>query len=194
MLQQKEYDRFISFFPPSLNEEIKQQIKAQFSYKIVKKGDILFDQNSTEKKGYFLLQGSCVRYIITPLGDEKAIMFHTENFLPIVGNMLFENDKNLLTYSVKANENTEIIEMPFGIRDFTINDAEYNDFARTLALHYLAVQNQFQNHLVGLTSEDFLKWLLSNYGFLFNRFRSKDIASFMGVTPVWLSTLKAKLK
>ena len=61
------------------------------------------------------------------------------------------------------------------------------------AIQYLSVLNQFQNHLLGLSSEELLKWLLKNYQPIFQRFRSKDIANFMGVTPIWLSNLKRKI-
>jgi hypothetical protein len=56
-----------------------------------------------------------------------------------------------------------------------------------------SIQNQLQNHLTGLSSEEFLKWLLKNYNFIPQRFSSHDIANFMGITPTWLSLLKRKL-
>lgn len=58
---------------------------------------------------------------------------------------------------------------------------------------YIQTLNQLQNHSIGLTSQAFLEWLLEHYSFLFQRFQSKDIANFMGITPTWLSRLKQKV-
>jgi hypothetical protein len=135
-----------------------------------------------------------VRYIITSQGNEKAIMFHTEKFMPIMGNAYIKSENSVVSYLIKANERTKVIawDMSFGLK-YAMTDAAYIQFAANNAINMFSIQNQLQNHLTGLSSEEFLKWLLKNYNFIPQRFSFHDIANFMGITPTWLSLLKRKL-
>lgn len=193
MLEQVQYERFISLMPEDVSISFKEAVKEKARFIVLKKGETLFDEHSKNNKSYYILKGSCVRYIITPSGDEKAIFFHTEDFLPIIGNVYVRSQNSSVSYLIKANENTEVLEIDLSIQEFIKTDTVYIQFASQNALLFFSIQNQIQNHLIGLSKEDFFQWLMKEYRFIFQRFHSKDIASFMGVTPTWLSLLKRKL-
>ncbi|MDO5609114.1 MAG: hypothetical protein Q4G08_11735 [Capnocytophaga sp.] len=193
MLNQEQYERFISHLPKDISTSFKEAVKEEANFIVLKKGEILFDEYTKNNKGYLILKGSCVRCIITPNGDEKVVFFHTEDFIPIIGNAYVRSENSIVSYSLKANENTEVVEIDISIQEFIKTDTAYIQFATQNALRFFAIQNQIQNHLIGLSSEDFFQWLIKEYSFIFQRFQSKDIASFMGVTPTWLSLLKRKV-
>lgn len=193
MLTQEQYEQFISLLPKDISFSLKEIFREKANFVELKKAETLLNESSTDTKAYFILKGSCVRFIITPNGDEKAIMFHTENFMPIIGNAYVGSQNSTVSYWIKANENTEAIEMDISfILKSAMNDQVYLQFATQNALRYFSTLNQIQNHLIGLTSEAFFKWMMKEYSFIFQRFSSKDIASFMGVSPTWLSLLKRK--
>ena len=192
MLTQEQYERIISIFPKNLNTAVKEAIKEKASIVYLKKGDTLLSQQRKNTNVYYILQGSFVRFIITSKGDEKAIMFHTESFMSIIGNSHIKNEKSTVTYLIKANENTEVLELDISIRDLAISDTFSIQFGSQYALNLFSTQNQIQNHLIGLSTEEFFEWLMKEYSFIFQRFQSKDIANFMGITPVWLSNIKRK--
>jgi len=193
MLQQEQYERFISLLPKDISTSLKEIIREKANLVELKKGEILLKESSTDTKAYLILKGSCIRFIIKLNGDEKAIMFHTESFMPIIGNIYVGSQNSAVSYLIKANENMEVIEINTSfIFKSDLTDKAYFQFAVKNALHYFSMLNQIQNHLIGLPSEEFLKWLMNEHGFIFQRFSAKDIASFMGVTPTWLSLLKHK--
>ncbi len=193
MLNQEQYEQFISFLPKNISNSLKEIFREKANVIQLLKGKTLIDENPTNPKVYFILKGSCVRFIITPTGDEKAIMFHTEDFIPIVGNMHINSNNSIVNYHIKANEQTTAIEFntEFGLA-WLKKDEALASFILQNSLKYLSTINQLQNHLVGLTSEHFFQWIMQTYPFIFQRFLSKDIASFMSVTPVYLSNLKSK--
>lgn len=195
MLNQEEYKLFVEHLPNDFCESLKTTFREQACYIDLKKGDTLISEISfTKNKIYFILKGSCVRTVVTPKGDERAIMFHTDTFLPIIGNMYINSDESWVSYSIIANENTQLIEFNSSIGyEWVKKDTAFTLYIYKENIQYLSTINQLQNHLIGLSSEDLYQWLLEKYPFLFKRFLSKDIASFMGVTPVWLSNIKHKI-
>ncbi|MDR1414302.1 MAG: hypothetical protein LBI96_00695 [Odoribacteraceae bacterium] len=180
--------------PPDITPALKKTLIERATILEFKKGDTIIDESFSNTKAYHILKGSCVRYIITSRGDEKAIMFHTEDFMPVLGNAYINSDHSIVSYLVKANEKTTIAALDLSLFfKWGITDAAYARFAGKNAIRYISIQNQFQNHLTGLASAEFLAWLMKRHPFIFHRFASKDIANFMGITPVWLSTLKSRL-
>ena len=193
MLDNDQYKRFLNIFPEGLTQALKEAFRESVKYIQLTKAATLVEEGKKLGKIYYIIKGSCVRYVIGPHGEERAIMFHTESFLPIVGNAYIKSENAAVSYSIKANENTEAFELDIAtILKFGPTDPVYALNAARVSAQLFSIQNQIQNHLIGLSSEDFLKWLTGNYPFIFQRFNSKDIASFMNVTPTWLSLLKKK--
>ncbi|MEO0572184.1 MAG: hypothetical protein AAF039_10810 [Bacteroidota bacterium] len=54
--------------------------------------------------------------------------------------------------------------------------------------HYFEIRNNF----LALSPIDFLGYLETNYPDIPNRISSQKLASFMGLTPEWLSKLKKR--
>ncbi|MDR1725461.1 MAG: hypothetical protein LBR28_03620 [Bacteroidales bacterium] len=194
MLDERQFERLLTIFPNDIAPELKEAFGENTNLICLKKGDTVFEESDSMFKGYYIVSGSCVRYVISPSGDERAIMFHTEDFLQMLGNMHIKSDNSSVHYYIKANQNTEIFEFNMHeIQKYALYDKTYALFAIQKLVRIFAIQNQILNHLTGLSSEDFLKWFIKNYAFIFQRFSSKDIASFMNVTPTWFSLLKRKL-
>jgi|GEM_PF-2559641 len=195
MLEKTHYDKFLQILPDTLCSQLKTALRERGKHVELDRGDILINENPQNPKIYYLIKGSCIRYIVTPEGDERAIIFHTEDFLPVIGNMYVNSENSWVQYIVKANEHTELIELnsSFGF-EWQKKDPAFSLFIYQKSVEYLSIVNQLQNHLIGLKSEMFFEWVLKKHPFIVQRFLSKDIASFMGVTPVWLSNIKRKLQ
>lgn len=190
MLPPNILQKFNEYYKNDIRQDFLNEIEATAKYVEVPKGEILFSAGNT-KQIFLIISGSLVEFVVTPDGGEKAIMFHTENFLPFTGNSFIGIDHSSVNHFAKVNEDIKAVVIPY---DFVSNAIlKYPFYAKQVyqnTLLYIQSLIQFQNHLTGLTSLEFLKWLLEHYGFLFQRFQSKDIASFMGITPTWLSSLK----
>jgi CRP-like cAMP-binding protein len=183
--EQNSFERLNEILPFDISSSAFKDFTEQASIIKLVRGDTLVYEREKQQKIYYILEGSCIRYAINQQGEEWAVMFHTENFIPVLSSMYVNSADSLVSYLIKANENTFAFELnkAFGLKWFA-KDPAFAAFIYQRGIQYLSIMNQIQNHLLGLSSEDFLQWLIKKYGFMFQRFRSKDIANFMGVTPI----------
>ena len=186
-------DLFREYYKQDITADFLNEIEEKADYLEIPKGEILFTDKDP-RKTFLIISGSLVQFVITPQGEEKAIMFHTESFLPFSGNTFFGVEESSVHHFARVNDDIKVIVIPY---DFVVDAVtKYPFFAQKVYLNtllYIQTLNRLQNHFTGLTSLAFLEWLLEHYSFLFQRFQSKDIASFMGITPTWLSSLKLKV-
>lgn len=176
------------------DEKILQNIEKSCSILTLDKGEQIIKYQATKKNIFFIVSGSFIRNIITSRGEEKTIMFHTESFCEFFKSYDTIYFHKKTDYEIKANEKSIVLAFDF---DFLFqqvqNDIHLLRYYTYKTEELLATIDLFRNFQLGLTSEEYLQWLSENYSFLFKRFPAQNIASFMGITPVWLSKLKAKL-
>ena len=186
-------DLFRENYKPDITTNFLDELDEKAEYLEIQKGEILFTDKDP-RKTFLIISGSLVQFVITPEGEEKAIMFHTESFLPFSGNTFFGVEESSVHHFARVNEDIKVVVIPY---DFVVGAVtKYPFFAQKVYLKtllYIQTLNRLQNQVIGLTSLEFLEWLLEHYSFLFQRFKSQDIASFMGITPTWLSNLKLKV-
>ncbi len=185
-----------------LQKKLPSDIDPDFIYKIAEnssliemnKDDILINQGTKDQNAYFISKGSFLRSILTTEGELKTVMFHTEDFQEIIicSDSFYFNTTT--EYSIIANEKSVV-------RKINHNFIESELHKNTPFLRFYSYNTDItfsliellRNKQVSLSSEQYLSWLFKNYSFIFKRFAAKDIASFMGITPVWLSKLKKKI-
>lgn len=187
-------EAFIRELPAGISQAFIDDLRKRGKPMTLNKEEVIASEHIDDNRIHYILKGSCVRYIINPKGEERAVMFHTESFMPMVGNMYIGSKGSVVSYCLKCNEKTVVLRLDRAFGDEWIGkDAVFAGFIYRNAIRYLSAVNQFQNHLLGLSSEELLKWLLACHGPIFQRFRARDIANFMGITPIWLSDLKRKV-
>jgi len=181
-------------FERQLPEGFLHELQENALYTTLKKGEQLFSNQGRKNKTYVILTGSLVRFIVTPEGEERATMFHTESFFPMIANNSINGESSDLAYYFKANEDAGLMEFS---QDFALQCIEKHPILARITfqnmIHYFQTHHLIQNHLIALSSIDFFRWFLRNNGAVFHRFQSQDIASFMGITPAWFSKLKRKI-
>lgn len=191
MLSDQEFALVASIFPPDTGTELLSLVRKYARISHRKRGEIIVDASTSALRSLLILSGSCIRFIITPSGEERAVAFHTESFNPMLGSFLIREEHSIINYYIKTNEPTTLMIIDSFVLSTAISmdrDFIMNSFKRRL--EYTSIENQLHNHLMGLDSKSFFHWLMCHYGFLFRRFSSKDIANFMGISPTWLSLLK----
>ncbi|MBC9911599.1 Crp/Fnr family transcriptional regulator [Chitinophaga varians] len=170
------------------------QLEDKCTILTLQKNEPLIAFQSNNRKIYFIVQGSFVRNIITSRGEEKTVMFHTESFCEFFKSYDTVYFHQKTAYEVKANERSVVIAVDYDFLFQQIqNDLKLLQFYTRKTEELFVTIDLFRNFQLGLTSEEYLKWLYEHYGFLFQRFPAQRIASFMGITNVWLSNLKAKI-
>lgn len=174
--------------------DLARQLKSNCELHQLQKKDCLIAFQSNNRKIYFIVEGSFVRNLINSKGEEKTIMFHTESFCEFFKSYDTVYFHQKTDYEIKANEDSIVISMDFDyLYNLIQNDLALLQFYTRETEKLLVHIDLFRNFQLSLSSEDYLKWLYENYPFLFLRFASQNIASFMGITHVWLSKLKSKM-
>jgi signal-transduction protein with cAMP-binding, CBS, and nucleotidyltransferase domain len=191
---------YIKLLKEILPEHLKTEenfatLMANSRLRKLRKKEVLVYNGSLNRNVFLILKGSFIRLLIKPCGEEKTVMFHTENFynFMICTDSFYHNKET--TYELIANENSIIMELSY---DFVQESKETNFVALQFYTSYLdklfANIELFHNKKSALKAENFLVWFHESYPDIFNRFSGKDIANFIGITPVWLSNLKRKLR
>jgi signal-transduction protein with cAMP-binding, CBS, and nucleotidyltransferase domain len=187
------FELLLKQLPKSAAPQVLSRLESNCSVKTLDKGERIIKYQADNKKIFFIVSGSFIRNIITSRGEVKTIMFHTENF-----NEFFKSYDTIYfhhktDYEVIANERSVILSFDFNFLYQQIqSDNSLLRYYTQKTEKLFATTDLFRNFQLALTSEEYLHWLYENYGFLFQRFPAQNIASFMGITPVWLSKLKAK--
>ncbi len=160
---------------------------------VLEKNETLIRYQEDNKKMFFIVSGSFVRNIISSKGEAKTIMFHTENFhefMKAYDTIYFHEKTN---YEIKANEKSVVLSFDYNyMHQLVRGNLDTMLYFTQKTEELLKTLDVFRNFQLALTSEEYLIWLYDHYTFLFQRFPAQNIASFMGITPVWLSKLKAK--
>ena len=188
------FELLVKKLPLTGNNDFIRQLENKYTIITLDKNEPLIAFQSNNRKIYFIVQGSFVRNIITSRGEEKTVMFHTEDFCEFFKSYDTVYFHQKTTYEIKANEKSIVIAVDY---DFLFQEIQRDIqlllfYTQETEKLFVAI-DLFRNFQLGLTSEEYLKWLYENYPFIFQRFSSQNIASFMGITNVWLSNLKAKL-
>lgn len=181
-------------FPVKDDHPFLAELEQKCSVLKLEKNELLIRYNADNKKMFFIVSGSFIRSIITSRGEDRTVMFHTEDFLEFVkayDTVYFHEKTN---YEIKANERSVVIAFDYDFMFQAVSkQLDLLQYFTFKTEELLKTIDLFRNFQLGLTSDEYLSWLYENYSFLFQRFPAQNIASFMGITPVWLSKLKAKL-
>ncbi|MCL1667106.1 cyclic nucleotide-binding domain-containing protein [Elizabethkingia ursingii] len=188
------FQKLADKLPEDGKNEFVTKLSDKCDVHVLNKNESLIAFQSNNRKIYFIAEGSFVRNIITSKGEEKTVMFHTDSFCEFFKSYdtIYFHQKT--AYEIIANEKSVVLAVDY---DFLMQEMQNNIKFLQFYIHkteelFLAI-DLFRNFQLGLTSEEYLKWLYENYSFLLQRFPAQNIASFMGITNVWLSNLKSKI-
>ncbi len=143
------------------------------------------------KEVYFILEG-CVRtYVFDVHGVEHTITFSTENWW--FGDLQSYLNKTAASFNIQALENTMVLSMSRDSWDYLISKVpEFVAYTRILFQNTLfAHENRILQNL-SYTAQQRYQHFLRNHPDLSQRVSQKHIASYLGITPEFLSVLRKK--
>ena len=154
----------------------------------VKKGEIVLSIGEKCKHLWFLVKGAVRAYELTD-GFEKSNYFMTDCSLFIDYYSIATDQGSELCFV--AEEDCEIFAMNYGSLLKTYDQSQLLErIGRIMAERQFVIE--FEIRRLFLTKDAFerYQYLLENRPEIFQRFSLKDIASFIGITPVSLSRLR----
>lgn len=160
----------------------------------VKKNEVLVEHQTIADGTYFIIKGSFIKNVLTSNNEEKSTMFHTDSFFyfMVCSDSYVHGGKT--DYIIRANEDSVVLILNRTYIETAINTnvGFVKSHSKYLEYAYKSME-LIKDKYLSLTSEEYLLWLYEHFPFIILTFPSKDVASFMGITPVWYSNLKRKV-
>ncbi len=160
--------------------------------KIIKKGTILLNQGDVSLFGYKVIKGCLESYVIDKSGKEHIVQFAPEDWLISDMGSLLNNTPS--TLFIDAVEDSEVDF--FNIKTFDKIEDLPNEMLVTqlkkLINNNIAINKRLVMMLTANAEERYLDFI-ETYPSLVQRLPLKLIASYLGMTPEYLSDVRRKL-
>jgi len=183
----KNVSRFIE-----LNREEQDLYLALLTEKVVKKKDFLLRPGELAKYSYFVTKGCLKVYNIDQKGAEHINMFAVEDWW--TGDLAGFLTQQPATYFIQALEESIVLQISKERYNLLFEKVpKFERFYRMLYEKSLATYVQRANQGISFNAEERYLNFAEKYPSLLNRISQKNIASYVGVTPEFLSVLRKKL-
>ena len=158
----------------------------------LKTGEFLLREGSICKYESFVVRGCLKTYYVDENGFEHIIDFSIEEWWA-------DDLYSLLTQTasrsnIKAIEDTEILQISkFDLELLYQRVPKFERFFRILFQNAYIAQREQINQAMSASAEERYVLFMKQKPYAERRFSQKDIASYLGVTPQFLSALKKRL-
>lgn len=173
----------------TISDKAMELVLGKFSEKHYPKKEHLLHVDSISDYEFFVIKG-CVRtYIIDYNGVEHNIFFSIENGWS--GDLQSFINRTPATYSIQALENTTVVAINQENWKILINEVPaFLTYSSTLFRNaVIAQQNRIVQNL-SFTAKERHQFFMEHYPNLAQRIAQKHIASYLGITPEFLSMLR----
>lgn len=186
-------ESLISYFDNylRLNEEEKAFVRKNFFEKRVRRRQFILQEGDVCRLNTFVAEGCFRMYLVDEKGREHNLQFAVENWwIGDIGS--FHSEKPSKLY-IEAMENSIILQIrkEDQLRLF-VEHPKFNRIFRVFTENALvSFQNRVLQNISSTAEERYLDFI-ARYPHLFNRISNVQIASYLGVTPEFLSTIRKK--
>lgn len=185
------YEQFFSNLSMhiTLNYEEREQITEQLQISNLKKNDVLLHAPDICRNMYFIIKGCLRTYYESDKGAEHIILLSPENWW--AGDMSSFSNQSASFYSISALEDTKLVCLPYFVLE-----ALFVQVPKLERFFRIMIQNGFSLYQQRVTqgqfnsAEERYRLFQQLYPGLELRIAQKHIASFLGITPVFLSMIR----
>lgn len=183
-------DYFEKLLP--LDEEEKSIVEEAFKERRVKRRQFILQEGDICKHHTFVIEGCFRMYMVDEKGKEHNLQFAIENWwITDIGSFYSEEPSRLY---IEALENSIILQLKKDdqIKLFDDNPT-FNRIFRVLTENALVSAHRRILQNISSTVEERYFYFSERYPQFFNRISNVQIASYLGVTPEFLSTIRNKI-
>lgn len=160
--------------------------------KKLKRKGFLLRQGEVCKTENFIIKGCLRIYTVDENGFEHIVMFGVEDWW--VGDFYSFLTQNPASYFIDALEDTEILQISkINLDKLFERVPKFERFFRLILQNAFIAQQQRINQNLSLTAEQRYLDFIAKHPNLEQRLSQKQVASYLGITPVFLSMLRKKL-
>ncbi len=167
-------------------------VEEVFKERRVKKRQFILQEGEICKHNTYVIEGCFRMYLVDPNGKEHNLQFAIENWW--IGDIGSFHSNTPSKLYVEAIENSIILQVKKEdqLKLFT-NYPKFNQIFRVLAENAMvSLQRRVLQNISSTAEERYLEFLKIHSN-LFNRISNVQIASYLGVTPEFLSTIRKKI-
>ena len=157
------------------------------------KKENLITLNNTCNSHYFIRKG-CVRmFFVNEKGVEQTIQFAIENWW-ITDYLAFEN-RTKTSFTIQAIENTEVLEIDYKNQEELLKKfPELERYFRLIFQRAYSASILRTKYLFDFSREEFYHHFKTNFPKFVTRIPQHILASFLNMTPEYLSEIKKREK
>lgn len=172
-----------------------EQFERVLSYAQVrkwKKGQFIIHEGAMVRRTHYIRKGSAIAYFIDKDGNEYVIQFAIEGWW--ISDLHSYIGGTPATFHVQALEDCELYEFSHDNMQYIYREVpQIQSYFLTITQNgYAAFLQRILNNM-SLTAEDRYKAFVERYPKIELRFSQKLIASYLGMTPEFLSKIKKRL-
>lgn len=159
---------------------------------VYEKGDVFIDRGKKNNKEYFVYEGVCRSFLLSPEGEEVTISYFLEGSVlspnkTRTANQISHLNFQALTKLTVASLNADKFEQ------LMINHIDIREFGNMVLQYELLAKVEKEIALASLNGRERLILFREKYHFLENLISHVDIASYLGITNISLSRLRREL-
>jgi len=175
-----------------LDEDERSMVEYAFKERRVKRRHLILQKGDICKHHTFVVKGCFRMYTVDEKGKEHNLQFAIENWwITDIGS--FYSEEPSLLY-IEALENSTILQLAKEEQLKTFdNSLKFNKIFRSLTENALVSAHRRILENISSTAEERYLDFAKRYPYFFNRISNVQIASYLGVTPEFLSTIRKKL-
>lgn len=175
-----------------LDDEELNLFTSLLSTKEYKRKEMLLRNGEVSKYELFIINGCVKNYTIDHNGFEHISMFAIEDWW--TGDIASFTKETPTIFNIEALEDTEVIQISKSNLELLLDKIpKFEKFFRILYQRSLTAYIERNNQNISFTAEErYLTFIKKNPKFE-QRISQKNIASYLGITPEFLSVLRKKL-
>ena len=175
-----------------LDDIEKTVIQDFFKERKIKRRQFLLQEGDVCKHNTFVIEGCLKMYMVDPNGKEHNLQFAIENWW--IGDIESFHSENPSKLNIQAIENSTILQINKEDQlSLFVNYPKFNRIFRVLAENAMvSLQRRVLQNISSTAEERYLDFLERHPQF-FQRISNVQIASYLGVTPEFLSTIRHKI-
>ena len=175
-----------------LDDDEIEAVKRAFNERKVKRRQFILQEGDVCQLNTFVVEGCFRMYFVDDKGKEHNIQFAVENWwIGDIGSFHTEQPSKLY---IEAIENSVILQIKKEdqLRLF-VEYPKFNRIFRIITENALVSTQRRILQNISSTAEERYVDFMQRYPYFFNRISNVQIASYLGVTPEFLSTIRKRL-
>jgi len=176
----------------ALTDYEKEAVRKSFSEKRVKRRQFILQAGDVCRLNTFVVEGCLRMYMLDDNGKEHNLQFAIENWW--IGDIASFYSEEPSRLYIEAIENSIMLQIKK--EDQLRLFVEYPKFNRIFRVFTEKSLVNYQRRVlqnISSTAEERYVDFINRYPDFFNRISNVQIASFLGITPEFLSTIRKKL-